>query len=158
MLAVTSVLALGTTIAACGSRGPLDIEIIEAPSDGGRDVVLVDADANAADAQDASHDVADARPEASFVDCSACLAQRCGGPILVCLQNMACRTTFQCAVQNCATGGSPDPACFFQCGQSDPQGLSAALGVFTCVTGKCGPDCTSVLGGLLGGGGGRDAG
>jgi predicted small lipoprotein YifL len=163
---IAALVALGplVTIAACGSRGPLDITIIEV-GDGGADVdATFDASEDADATADARDGAADAPREATIVDCGRCLAQQCNQQILQCVQNPTCQQTFQCAVQQCFAGGNASPSCLFQCA-NDPQGTAGVLRILTCVTGKCGPDCTSVLallgglgGGGGGGGGGRDGG
>jgi hypothetical protein len=143
-------------LAACGSRGPLDVEIVEATE---ADAAVVDAVvAPAVDASDAAqaHDAPiDAGHEATLVDCGQCLSQKCGAVFIECIQSAPCRATFQCVAQKCVSGGTPDPSCITKCA-NDPKSIGTVLAVITCVTSKCGPDCTSVLGGLggLGGGGG----
>jgi predicted small lipoprotein YifL len=153
----------GVSLGACGSRGPLDIEIVQ----GTADDAGVDATPPLADAADdvATVDAApvDAGHEASLVDCGTCLAQQCGQQILKCVQATTCRTTLQCAVQQCFAAGNTSPNCLLQCTNGNPAGLIPLIGIVTCVTNKCGADCTSVLGGLGGGGiggggGGRDGG
>jgi hypothetical protein len=144
----------GVALAGCGSRGPLDIEIIEATSrDGGVDVAVAPVDAGSDDAaQDAE---VDAGREASVLNCGQCLMQQCGPDIFDCLQSPPCQATFQCVVQKCLVGGggTPNPSCISDCGEGS-KGIGGVLAILTCVTGKCGPDCTSLLGGLVGGGGG----
>jgi len=147
-------------VAACGSRGPLDL-----------DVGAIDVDASATvDASDANADVAisDAPADAPvetgpdgnpLVNCGQCLAQQCGQQILMCLTDTTCRTTLQCVAQMCLGGGGGglNPQCALGCAGGDPGKLGGILALFTCVTQKCGADCTSALGGL-GGGGRRDGG
>ncbi len=152
-------LGLSSVVAACGSRGPLDIQVVEAVSstDSGSnaDVALDGTNEGAADARD---DAREAGRDATVVDCVVCLGQQCGPSVVQCLQSQACQTTFQCAVQKCFTTGNPNPSCLAQCA-NDPQGAAQALRVIQCVTNKCGKDCTSLIGVLGGGGGGgRDAG
>jgi len=161
-IVLASCFAASTAVAACGSRGPLDIEIVEATqADAAADVAPppVDASDAAPDVHDAA---ADAPHEATLADCGQCLAQQCGSVLVACLQSLPCRTTLQCVAQKCvAGGGNPSPTCLSDCAQ-DPKGIGGVLAIFQCVTLKCGSDCTSVLGilggGGGGGGGGRDAG
>ena len=164
--ALTGAAAFATFLTACGSRGPLDIDVINVTEngDGGPGTMLdgaVDASPLDASAHDSATTDATPRKEAGLIDCGLCLAQQCGAPILKCIQNTACRTTFQCAAMKCLQGGSPDLPCLLQCANGDPAGIAQLIGIFQCVAGKCGSDCTSLLGGLGGlggGGGGRDAG
>ena len=161
-LVISLVVVSAASVGACGSRGPLDIEIIEGiDSDSG----LVDAasfvDATDSAAGDAHADAAkDAGHEATAIDCFQCLQQQCGTSLITCITSTPCRTTLQCAAQKCFAGGAPDPQCVFNCAGSDPSGIGPLLAVVQCVTQKCGSDCTSVLGGLggLGGGGGGGGG
>ncbi len=149
---------------ACGSRGPLDIDVINVieSGDGGQATsdASVDAlvDAPQAPARDAPADAprdATAKKEAGLVDCGLCVVQQCGAPILACVQSAVCRSTLQCAATTCLKGGAPDLACVLTCAKGDSTTLQQLVGVFGCITVKCGNDCTSVLGGLggLGGGG-----
>jgi hypothetical protein len=154
--------AASTAVGACGSRGPLDIEIVEATeADAAIDVDAtpsIDASDAAPDAHDAA---ADAPHEATVADCARCLSQQCGSVLVSCLQSVPCRTTLQCVAQQCiAGGGTPSPTCLIDCAP-DPKGIGGVLAIFQCVTQKCGADCTSIVGALGGGGGGgsrRDGG
>jgi predicted small lipoprotein YifL len=161
--AVLASLLVAAAFVACGSRGPLDFEVVyDTP-----DTSTVDVSADATATTDAK---SDARPDAAgetgpnlppIVECGACLVQSCGQQILACFQSPSCREVFSCVTQNCLAGGAPDPSCLFKCAQSDPQGGVEVLRIFQCVTQKCGDDCAGLLGGLGGGGGGggpRDAG
>ena len=153
---------------ACGSRGPLDINVVD--WDAGNSGTLdgsVDLDGALQGDGAASGDGAikgDARADSGLppiVNCGACIAQNCGQQIFACLADVACRATFQCVVTKCLNGGGaggPDPQCLFTCSGSDPQGAVQVLRVFTCIINKCGADCQAVLGGGGGTGGGRDAG
>jgi hypothetical protein len=148
--------ALGLLVAACGARGPLDDD---APLDAG-----AGADAAVVNAADATPDVpdasaADAKPEGgSIIECGTCLIGQCSKDILGCVQDTACRTTLQCVATDCLSSGSPDPACLFKCASGDTKGALKIFTIFTCVTSTCGPDCGSVLSGLLGGLGGLGGG
>ena len=145
-----------TLVAACGARGPLDSDPL--PEAGAPDVVVVDA----ADAEPPVPDAAvvDAAPEGgSIIECGSCLITECSGGIIECVQTPACRQTLQCVVGDClASGGTPSPACLFTCASGDVGGALKIFQIFQCVTGKCGPDCGSVLSGLLGGLGGLGGG
>lgn len=151
-------LAVTTTAlaAACGSRGPLDDEPV--------------ADASVADVQsadvsveaepppvDASKPLDAGRESGTIIDCGVCLIGQCSPAILACIQSPGCISAFQCVVTDClgAGGGGAggvNPLCLFKCAQGDPAGALQVLQIFQCVTGECGADCSSVLGGLLGGG------
>jgi hypothetical protein len=103
---------------------------------------------------DAAPDVApvmDAAPDRGpIVHCLSCVQQMCGQQIVMCLTDTQCRMTLQCAVQNCFMGGGAgfDPQCLLQkCGQN-LAGFAQVLAVVTCVTGKCGEPCISLLGGM----------
>jgi hypothetical protein len=146
-------------IAACGSRGPLDLDVIEVAADASTAVdagVDVAAD-TAADVHEAS---VDAAPEASLVNCGQCVAQTCGQQILQCVTDTNCRTILQCVGQMCLGGGGGglNPQCALGCAGGDFTKLGGVIGLFTCVTMSCGADCAGALGGLTGGGGGRDGG
>jgi hypothetical protein len=145
------------TMSACGSRGPLDDEPY---ADASPDVVTPDVEVEAA--TDGKPDVIDAgREGGSFIDCGICLFDQCSPAILECVQSPGCQAVFQCVIGTCITSGKGfSPQCLFSCGQSDLAGALQALQVFQCITGKCGPDCTQVLGllGSLGGGGSSSGG
>lgn len=149
------VLAASLCVAACGARGPLDDTPLDAGS--AADVAVVDT----ADAAPVPPDAApvDAAPEGgSIIGCGTCLVGKCSQNILACVQDTACRTTFQCVATTCLSGGSPDPACLFKCASGDAQGALKIFTIFNCVTSTCGSDCGSVLSGLLGGLGGLGGG
>jgi predicted small lipoprotein YifL len=135
----------GALVAACGSRGPLDLSPV--PVDAG-------VDADAGEPADAATDAVEAGPRDAgmLVNCGRCLVQECGQKITMCLQSTACRGTMQCVVQQCvAMGGSQglDPKCVQQC-SADMQGLAEALVVLQCVTARCGDTCLPLLAGLGG--------
>jgi len=158
-------LALALLLAACGSRGPLDLgpglgngETPDASADVAVDQAAADASDAAADAP--GHDAAaDAPGEASLIDCGSCVATTCGQDIVACLTDTKCRDVLTCVAQTCLGGGGGsggfDPQCIFTCANGDTAAIGTLVSIFTCVTQKCGPDCGSVLGGLggLGGGG-----
>ena len=157
-IAVASFVAI---IAACGARGPLDDDpVLDASA--AADVMAADVSTDL----DASPPPVDARAEAAseggtLIECGTCLVGQCGAGILTCVQATACRTTLQCVTTTCLAGGAPDTACLFKCASGDPTAALELFQIFQCVTGKCGGDCSSVLGGLLGGlggGGGGDGG
>ena len=155
--------SLVVSLVACGSRGPLDIEVIEYNGVSGATVDGADLDGAGVDGGlhgDAKSDAAgDARAEGGnpLVNCGQCVAQNCGTQVLTCITDTACRTTLQCVVTMCLGGtGGVNIQCAVACGGGDIGKLGPILAVFSCITGKCGADCASALGGL--GGGGRDAG
>jgi predicted small lipoprotein YifL len=173
---VASFLALAAaSVAACGSRGPLDVDVVyvvaDAASDGTSPTPTLDAGHDTASA-DATPDVhadapSDAPHEAGLINCGSCVAQTCGQSIVQCLTDAKCRATLTCVTQKCLGGGGGggggggfDPSCLFTCANGDASSLATLVKVFTCVTQKCGPDCGNVLGGLggLGGGGGGGGG
>lgn len=142
----------------CGSRGPLDeatnVVLDAAPE---AEPELIDAGVEAeAPARDAGR-------EGGPVACGVCVLTTCGDKILACIQSEGCRAVFQCVASTClggnggGNGGGLNPVCLFQCAGEDPAGALAVLGVFQCITGECGADCGSLLGGLggLGGAGGN---
>lgn len=146
-------------VAACGSRGPLDIGLIYG-ADGG-DASVVDATPDVA--QEATVDApVDAPAEASgdgavdggVLACGSCIAQNCGADIVTCVTNMACRTALTCVAQKCLMGGMPDPQCIGTCTNNDPMQLAQLFAIFQCVITNCGTQCAGALGGLGGGGGG----
>jgi hypothetical protein len=153
--------AAAAALGGCGSRGPLD----EATN------VVADAAPEAAPpieaGPEAAPPVADAGREAGPVACGLCVATTCGDEILACIQSAECRAVLQCVGTTCLGGGGGgngggglNPLCLFQCAGNDPSGALGVLSIFQCVTGKCGEDCSSLLGGLggLGGGGGGGGG
>lgn len=150
LLAATVTLGL----VGCGSRGPLEADGLATnltpPPDAASD--------DAAVPPDGATPRADAGPIQSAIACGGCVISTCREPITACLQDEACRSTFQCVVTTCLAGGSGmDPACLFKCASTAPGGAIGALAVFQCLTGSCGADCGPVLeglGGLLGGAGG----
>ena len=146
--------ALGTAsltlVAACGSRGPLDIDVIEIVADAApADVGTIPLDAGA----DVPGDTAPDTHAPSLANCGMCLAQQCGSSIVSCVQDPACTAVFQCAGQKCFASGNTSTQCLFQCA-SDPGAASDVLLIVGCVQNKCGTDCTTVLGALAGGLGG----
>ncbi|CAN5448706.1 hypothetical protein BH09MYX1_BH09MYX1_56600 [soil metagenome] len=134
------------SLAACGSRGPLDDQPY---GDASTDVGQVDAVASDATA-DAAPPVVDAKADVSpIINCAQCLASQCGQKIATCIQDTQCRTILQCAAQKCIQGGL-DPKCLGDCAQGNIGGLAGAFSAFQCVTSKCGDACLSLLGGLGG--------
>jgi hypothetical protein len=89
------------------------------------------------------------------------VATTCGQDIVQCLTDTACRGVLTCVAQTCLAGGGGggagglDPSCLLTCANGDTSAIATLIGIFTCVTQKCGSDCGGVLGGLggLGGGG-----
>jgi hypothetical protein len=149
IMAFVGITASGFGLAACGSRGPLD-------ADGPLDA---STDAAASEVKDAAPDVAppsDAGPEGgSIVGCGTCLLTQCSSGLATCALDASCRSTFQCVVTQClAGGGAPSTSCLASCASGNPQGALQIFQILQCVTGKCGADCTPLLGGALGGLGG----
>ena len=135
-------------IAACGARGPLDDGPLNAGTADAAPVEVVDA----APAVPEAAPPVDAGPQGgSIIACGSCLVGKCSQGILQCVQDTACRATFQCVVTDCLSSGSPDPACLFKCASGDAKGALKIFTIFQCVTATCGGDCGSVLSGLLGG-------
>ena len=152
-------------VAACGSRGPLDVVIVEeGPGDAAVDVVTVDvteepeAGDAAADAEDAAEEAAPGFDGGPLINCGSCIAQSCGQQLITCISSTACRTALQCVVTTCLSGGTPNLNCIGTCTQGDPTVTGDLVGAFTCVITSCGTQCASVLGGLGGGGGGAGGG
>ena len=160
-------------VCACGSRGPLDVTIVEeAPatdasvdaraeaghdaSDGGGDAVSTDA---LVDALEAAADTSMPFDAGILPDCAICLAQSCGSQLLTCITSSGCTTALQCVASMCLTGGTPNLQCFAGCTNGDQTTEMQLLGLLGCVIGSC-PGCTSALSGLggLGGGGGGGGG
>jgi hypothetical protein len=159
---VSALLVLSALAVACGSRGPLDVDIIQlAPDtdagatpvvDSGQDATVV-VDAGPKPVADTGPSV-DANPprEAGVVNCGLCVAQSCGSDIVTCVTDQECLGTLQCVATKClGGGGSPDPSCFLTCGSG--KGLVQILRIFRCITDTCGPECGDILGGLGGLGG-----
>jgi predicted small lipoprotein YifL len=149
------------TVAACGSRGPLQLDVVEVAADASSSVDAaadVAADTQEADVHEAG--VADAPHEASLASCGQCVAQMCGQQVLMCLTDTTCRTTLQCVAQMCLGGGGGglNFQCAVGCAGGDPSKLGGLIALFSCVTMTCGSDCTGALAGLGGGGGTRDGG
>jgi hypothetical protein len=170
---------LAALAVACGSRGPLDVDVIEVPGNGngndaggtpttqadagGGDDTQADASAptDAASAVDAPH-------EAGLINCGTCVAQNCGSKIVTCLTDPTCSKELQCIATTCLAGadggggggggGLGNLGCFTNCAGGNVASLAGLLGIVQCITTSCGADCGGVLGGLggipgLGGGG-----
>jgi hypothetical protein len=166
-----ALLAISCTAAiliACGSRGPLD--------DTGAGVASQDASADALANVDAQSLVDAAVPvEAGPLQCAGCVLTTCGQSIVSCLGDSACLGVFQCITTTClglgavtdagrrdgggggggglggllGGGGSGlNVSCLLGCAGKNPAGAIAVLGIFSCVTGTCGGQCGSLLGGL----------
>jgi predicted small lipoprotein YifL len=162
-LAVPVAIAGAIGLAACGARGPLEVDVIDVYPDAGptSDASILDAapEATLPDAApDATGDDAADGNGNPVVDCVSCVGQMCGTDLIDCLTNTDCRTDVQCIVQMCLTGGTGgfDIGCLGTCTASDPAAGGQAITAFTCILMGCGSQCTSLLGGLggLGGSGG----
>jgi predicted small lipoprotein YifL len=157
LVVAAAALAL-VAIAACGSRGPLDVDgpLVVATEAGEASVGQEGGPSPGDGAADQVSPPKDAGKEGgSIIDCPVCLLQDCGQKIFACIQTPACAGTLQCVLQTCLTGGSLNPVCAFNCAQGDPAGALQVLQVFQCVTQTCGDDCGALLGLLTGGGGGK---
>lgn len=134
-------------IAACGSRGPLDINGVDYKPDSG----IADASIDTGIDTGVDTGVVDAgRDGTSLVNCGQCVTQKCASQFLACFQSMACRDALQCAVMNCAGGMNGfDPQCLLQKCSKFLSGFGQLLPVVTCVTQNCGQDCLGVLGGMM---------
>lgn len=144
------VLAYGFVgLAACGSRGPLD----DSPAPDAFDASL-SADVTGSDARsssDATPPIADAGgPDTAGnpIACAQCIGQSCSMQVTACLQSVNCRNVLQCAAQKCLSGGTFDPQCLIGCAGNDVKAIQDAFAVVQCITGKCGNQCLSLLGGL----------
>jgi hypothetical protein len=162
----SAALATPVLVVACGSRGPLDIEVIREYPDASAPVdAIADVPGETSDvAHDVLADVIDAAPEAMGPDanpvtaCVQCLTQTCGQQLLTCITSTGCRTALQCVVQTCLGGGGmPSLQCLGGCTGSDPTTQSQVLMTISCVLSNCSA-CTGALGGLGGGGGGGGGG
>ncbi len=133
----------------CGGRGPLEESAPSSATDAGVDAVVAAP--------------ADAGREAGVLACGSCVVTTCGQPILACVQSAPCRDVLRCITSTCAGGAGTvgrdggargvDTGCILGCATNDISGGLAVLGVFQCLTGTCGGDCSTVLGGLAGGAG-----
>lgn len=163
-------LATAALVCACGSRGPLDITVVEETpaTDASIDVraeASVDAGEGGDSPADAPLDVLEASPDTSMpfdggplVNCGSCLVQSCGTQLLTCITSSGCLTALQCVASMCLTGGTPNIACLAGCTNGDQTTETDLLSVLGCVIGTCGSQCTSVLSGLGGLGGGGSGG
>jgi hypothetical protein len=163
-----SALMMALTAAACGSRGPLDVDVVQpvaSPSnDAGSNnpINVVDASGpeNPAPVDSGPQGQADARAlvEAGLLTCGTCVAQQCGTQIFTCIQDTTCRTELQCIATTCLAGdaggggGTGNLGCFTKCA-GGVAGLATLLPIITCITQQCGPDCGGALGGVPGLGG-----
>src|SRR5262249_2915849 len=123
--------------AACGSRGPLDLDVGPGAYGNGADSgAPVDSSAGGATGEDAAASdggAKDAKSDAPFdsgnplINCGQCLSQTCGQQILGCVIDTGCRTALQCVVQMCLAGGGGgggvDPQCLAKCSGSDPAAI-----------------------------------
>jgi hypothetical protein len=140
------VVAVGAVSAAlgCGSRGPLDVEVVEQTSSDGGDA---SADASSdTGTGDATTDGADAAVEAGPIQCVECVAKNCGPALLQCATTPACAMALQCTVQKCLTSGMPNFVCIGQCAGGDAKTLGQLAGTLECVVMSCGSLCAGALG------------
>jgi len=138
---------LGTTVAlaACGSRGPLDIEVVQPASDGG-DASVIEASIDA-NPSDASAEANGGGLESGVVPCAECVGQHCGAELVGCVTSSGCVTALECAAQKCVAGGMPDLGCIAGCANGDAAVLGQLVGVLGCIVTSCGPQCAGALAG-----------
>lgn len=157
---------LAAILIACGSRGPLDDGPIAA-GDGGEGGA---PGSSSGALGDGATPIVDAGRtlEAGPLACAGCVVGTCGQSIVACLGDPGCLGMFQCITTTCLGGGgdggsgglgglgsgSINATCLLGCATKNPSGALQVLQVFQCVSGTCGADCGSVLGGLGGLGGG----
>jgi hypothetical protein len=166
LLLVLVAFFLAAVTGACGSRGPLDDDIILITDSGAADVAIVDANVpDVTPIVDAGKPVVDAGT--GLIQCGTCVAQTCGTDVTTCLTDPSCQTILTCVATTCFAlgggggegggggGGGLNPSCLLTCTGSGGAGVGEALGIFQCITGSCGSPCGGLLGGLggLGGGG-----
>jgi hypothetical protein len=133
-------------VAACGSRGPLDINGVDyKPDSGVTDTGVIIADTGA----DVQPETSDGRDSGPLVNCGMCVTQKCGMQFLQCFQSTPCRTTLQCAIQNCGGMNGFNAQCLLQKCGADLTGLAQLIAVVTCVASNCGQDCLGFLGGMM---------
>jgi hypothetical protein len=155
------------TVPGCGSRGPLDINVIEPVTlDGAIDNFVPVNDGSSLDtaAEDATPEaMPDVAPGDAGRDtgggplmCLTCIQQQCGMQVFACFQNTTCRTTLQCVLTTCLGGGGGiNPQCALMCANGDITALQDILNIVTCIGTNCGQSCVGVLpgGGGMGDGG-----
>jgi hypothetical protein len=157
---------LAAVLGACGSRGPLDDEIILVTDSG---VVEASIDSAVPDSAvaDSAPPVVDAGT--GLIQCGTCVAQQCGTDVTTCITDPSCQSILTCVATTCFNlgglgggeggggggGGGLNPSCLLGCTGGGGSGVGEALGIFQCITGSCGNECGGLLGGLggLGGGG-----
>ena len=146
---------LAAVLGACGSRGPLDDDIILINADSGViDSGVIDS---APVVDSAPPPISDAAIDTGtgLIQCGTCVAEQCGTDVLTCITDPACQTILQCVGTTCFGGaGGFDPSCLIGCAGGGGTGVGEALGIFQCITGSCGNACGGLLGGLGGLGGG----
>lgn len=174
LLLLPLALPIAMSVAACGGRGPLEIDTdtldagdqdatngldATTQSDGEIPDATPSTDATTrtdARAVDAGRDAGGFTIDTGIpiVNCGLCVAQSCGQDLLACIQSVPCRTTLQCVTTTCLGGGTPDPACVLKCSNGDTTALLQIFKVFQCIVSNCGQSCLALLGGTPG----RDAG
>jgi hypothetical protein len=90
-------------------------------------------------------------------DCARCARDICGDALNNCINSPTCRAGLACVLTTCVGGGTGgfDFGCILtKCFKGDLASAGMAISAFTCVIGKCGTSCGSIIGGLTGGGGG----
>jgi predicted small lipoprotein YifL len=155
---------LAAVLGACGSRGPLDDDLVTVVDSGVIEASVVDANVpDVVAVVDAGKPVVDAGT--GLIQCGTCVAQTCGTDVTTCLTDPSCQTILTCVATTCfglgggggegggGGGGGLNPSCLLTCTGSGGSGVGEALGIFQCITGSCGNACGGLLGGLGGGGG-----
>lgn len=169
LLLVLVAFFLAAVLGACGSRGPLDDDLVTITDSGVVDTGIVDANVTDVIVVDSAPPVVDAGT--GLIQCGTCVAQQCGTDVTTCLTDPSCQSVLTCVATTCFNlgglgggeggggggggGGGLNPACLLGCTGSGGSGVGEALGIFQCITGSCGNECGGLLGGLggLGGGG-----
>jgi hypothetical protein len=158
---------LAAVLGACGSRGPLDDDIILVTDSGVVDTGVIDANVqDVVTVTDSGTPVVDAGT--GLIQCGTCVAETCGTDVTTCLADPSCQTILTCVATTCFNlgglgggdggggggGGGLNPQCLLGCTGGGGAGVGEALGIFQCITGSCGSPCGGLLGGLGGLGGG----
>ncbi|MEO7113524.1 MAG: hypothetical protein ABI183_24005 [Polyangiaceae bacterium] len=165
LLLVLVAFFLAAVLGACGSRGPLDDDIVAVTDAGITDAITDQVSLPDVAVVDSAPPVVDAGT--GLIQCGTCVAQQCGPDVTQCLTDPSCQAVLTCVATTCFNlggiggeggggggGGGIDPSCLLGCTSSGGSGVGEALGIFQCITGSCGSQCGGLLGGLGGLGGG----
>jgi len=144
-----SLLSAPIAIVSCGSRGPLETNLVAGP-DAGDDS---NAEASSADRTgDAGGDGTDgadgAGAEAGLVDCVECIGTKCGNAIVTCFASATCGPALECTISVCLPHGVPDLGCIDTCTKDNQQTLQELNVIYTCVETACGLQCASAVAGM----------